>query len=78
MPKYFIDFQDGELVHPDEEGSDLPGFEDARIEAIALLPHMAKQKLPDGEYREFIATVRDEGGIALYRASLTFREKRLL
>ena len=77
MPKYFVDFQDGDVLHPDEEGSDLFGFEEAREEAIALLPQVARDKLPDGEHREFIATVRDESGVALYRASLIFHGERL-
>ena len=77
MPKYFFDFQDGSLILPDEEGSNLSGFEEAREEAIALLPQVARDRLPDGEHREFIATVRDESGVSLYRASLIFHGERL-
>jgi len=77
LPKYFIDLQDGDFAYPDEEGSDLAGFEEARNEAITLLSQVARERLPDGEHREFVTTVRDEGGIALYRASLTFYGERL-
>ena len=77
MPRYFVDFQDGDTVQPDEEGSDLIGFEQARIEAIELLPQVARDELPDGEDRTFIVTVRDASHKALYRATLTFHGERL-
>lgn len=76
MPKYFVDLQDGDVVHEDDEGSDLSSVEDARKEAINTLSLIAKDELPDGEHREFIAIVRDAGGTALYRATLTFHEER--
>lgn len=77
MPKFFVDFQDGITIHEDDEGSDLLGFEQARNEAVAMLPQVARDELPDGEHREFVATVRDENGVALYRATLTFNGERL-
>ncbi len=72
MPKFFVDFQDGEVIHPDEEGSDVAGFEQAMVQTIGMLLQIAKDELPDGEHRNFAATVRDESGVALYRAKLTF------
>ena len=77
MPCYFIDFRDGDDVVIDTIGSDVPGFEEARDEAIELLPQVAKDRLPDGEHREFVATVRDEAGTQLYRATLTFHGEKL-
>ena len=77
MPRFFIDFRDGSTLHEDDEGSDLLGFEQARDEAVGWLSEVARDQLPDGEYREFVATVRDENGVALYRASLTFHGERL-
>ena len=77
MPRFFIDFQDGDTLHSDDEGSSLLAFEQARDEAVGLLPQIARDQLPDGEYREFVATVRDKNGVALYRASLTFRGEHL-
>ena len=72
MPKFFVDFQDEGTVHRDDEGSELADFEQARNEAIGMLPQIAKDELPNGEHREFVATIRDHTGVAIYRATLTF------
>ena len=77
MPKFFIDFRDGDVLIIDDEGSDLHSFEEARLEAVGLLSQVAMDRLPDGEHRQFVATVRDENDVALYRATLTFHGERL-
>ncbi len=77
MPTFYVDFRDGDKFHRDEEGSELAGFEQARDEAIGMLPQFAKDELPDGEHREFIATVRDAEERELYRATLAFHGERL-
>ncbi len=77
MPRFFVDFRDGDNFYKDEQGIDVADFEQARNEAIALLPQVAKDQLPDGEHHEFVATIRDEGDVMIYRASLTFHGDRL-
>ena len=77
MPYYFIDFQDGDDLQRDRDGHEMESFERARAEAVALLPQVAKDELPDGEHRTFAVTLRDEKGVAVYRATLTFRGERL-
>ena len=72
MPRFFIDFRDGDTVHTDDEGSDHLSRDQARLEAVALLPEIARDELPDGEHRTFVATVRDETGHTVYQATLTF------
>ena len=72
MPRLFIDTEDGDASLRDDEGDEYADFEEARATAIASLPGMADEKLPDGEHRVFKATVRDEADTVLYVATLTF------
>jgi len=72
VPRLFIDTEDGDASFRDDEGDDYADLEEARATAIASLPGMADEKLPDGEHRVFKATVRDEADTILYVATLTF------
>ena len=73
MPRYFIEADDGDFNHRDEEGHDLPDDEAARKAALDALPDMARDKIPDGDQRTFRATARDEQGNMVYGASLTLK-----
>ena len=73
MPRFYVDLQDEEDIHEDDVGSELESLEQARIEAVSLIYQVSKDKLLGGEYRELIATVRDEAGKSLYRATLLFK-----
>lgn len=77
MPYYFIDFQDGDDLQPDKDGYEMESFAQARAEAIASLPQVVKDELPDGEHRTFAVTLHDQEGVAVYCATLTFRGERL-
>lgn len=72
MPRFFIDTEDGDTTLRDDEGEDYVDLAEARLAAIASLPGMADEKLPDGEHRVFKATVRDEASEIVYVATLTF------
>jgi len=72
LPRYFIDFHDGDHVIVDKQGSEWPTLMQARDEAVQALPDITKVPLPDGEHRRFMMTIRTEGGILLYRATLSF------
>ena len=76
--KFFIDFQDGDALHEDDEGGEFLGLKQARKEAIGLLADIAKDELADSGYRNLTATVRDESGDLLYRANLMFHGEFLL
>ena len=71
MPRFFIDTDDGDVHIHDDEGFDLADAEAARREAMTVLPDMARDKLPDGDRRTFVATVRDDAGSVVYSATLT-------
>ncbi len=72
MPRFYIDTSDQETLLLDEEGHEFEDVEDARTAAIDALPDMARDVLPDGDNRAFIAIVRDEHSRVLLQASLSF------
>ena len=71
MPRFFFDTYDGDFFAPENEGQDLEGIEAAKLIAQEALPDMASDKLPDGDQRVFIVSVRDEAGQVVLRVSLT-------
>jgi len=71
MPRFFFDTYDGDFFAPDNEGQDLEGIEAAKLQAQEALPNMAEDKLPDGDQRVFVVSVRDEAGQVVLRVSLT-------
>ena len=71
MPRFFFDTYDGDFFAPDNEGQDLADIEAAKLIAQEALPDMASDKLPDGDQRVFIVSVRDEAGQVVVRVSLT-------
>ncbi len=70
MPRFFIDTSDGDLEIRDDQGIEFLCAEDARVAALAALPDMARDKIPDGDRRLFFVSVRDEHGNTIYKASL--------
>lgn len=71
MPKYFIDTDDGQLEIEDTEGYQFTNDEEARKAAIAHLPDIAADVLPDGDFRTMKIVLRNEHGQAIYKASLS-------
>ncbi len=45
MPRYFIDTHDGDLFLKDEEGLDLHGLQEARVQAQGALADLAREKI---------------------------------
>ncbi len=78
MPRYFFDIDDGDISTEDDEGLELEGPREARNRAIAVLPGIAREVLPDGDRREFIVTVRDAKGQRLFLARLSFEAQWLI
>ncbi len=76
MPHYFIDADDGEYPHRDDEGHELPNDRAARAAALDALPEMARDRIPNGDHRSFTVTVRDGQGGVVYTACLTLSGKR--
>ncbi|MGU3665112.1 DUF6894 family protein [Methylobacterium sp. A49B] len=77
MPRYFFDIHNG-AFHPDDEGTECADFEAARKQAMASLPEVARWEIPsDGDRQAFTVLVRDEDGVLVYTATLTFAGLRL-
>ena len=71
MPMFFFETFDGAVRHRDEDGLDYPSDDDARREALRPLPDMAREVMPDGDFRIFRSIVRDERGGIVYEARMT-------
>jgi Domain of unknown function (DUF6894) len=71
MPRVYFDTYDDDRAVPDGQGIVLSDLEEAKEEAIKALPDMARDGLPDGDYREFVVDVRDEAGHRVLRARLS-------
>lgn len=74
----FIDTSDDEFFVRDETGQEYADVEDAKDAAVAALPDMARDKLPDGDSRNFLALVRGEEGATLLQASLILKVTSLV
>lgn len=71
VPYYYFDVHDGDTHHLDDHGHEFPDKENARVEALASLPHIAKDQMPDGNRRDFIMDVRDESHKVIFTATLS-------
>ncbi len=72
MPRYFFDLYD-DRPYTDDEGTECEGSEAARREAMASLPEISRWLIPaHGDNQTFSVVVRDESGVAFYKATLTF------
>jgi hypothetical protein len=71
MARYFFDLYDGDIEAKDTEGLEFDDREEMRRAALAELPDIARDALPDGDEREFVVAVRSEGGQVVFRAALS-------
>ena len=72
MPRFFIDTSDQHVFIRDDVGMEYEDIEAAKTAAVDALPDMARQELPDGDARAFLAVVRDEHGRTLIQATMNF------
>ena len=78
MPRFFIDTSDQDMFVRDERGHECVDVEAAKAAAIDALPDMAREKLPDGDARTFLAVIRGENGQTLLQASLQLQVTSLV
>jgi len=78
MPRYFIDTSDQDVFCRDEEGKEYANLDDARAEAVQVLPDMARDVLPDGDAQIILAIVRDDEGRSVLQAALSFHVTSLI
>ncbi|QGY02512.1 hypothetical protein MMSR116_11985 [Methylobacterium mesophilicum SR1.6/6] len=70
MPRYFIDYEDGQVCLRDDEGAHYQDLLAARNAAIAALPDIGREPPPEDGQRAFTAYVRDERGTLLCTVTL--------
>jgi hypothetical protein len=73
MPRYFFVVFDGDEISRDDVGIDLDHEEMAAEHAVAALPDVAHDELPDGMERDFWGKVRPESGDYIFAADLKFK-----
>lgn len=71
MPRFFFDLDDGQERTVDSVGVELPNLAEVRRKAIAVLPDLAREELPDGDRRVFVCQARNDGGIVVFIATLS-------
>ena len=70
MPRFYIDTFDQTRFVRDDEGHDCLDLDAAKRLAVDALPDMAREELPDGDERTFLAVVRGEDGGTLLHCTL--------
>lgn len=73
MAQYFFDtFENGKHIL-DDRGIECSTPTQVRIEAMKVLPSIAREEIPrDGDRQAFTVLVKDEAGKPVYSATLTF------
>lgn len=71
MPRYYFDIDNGTHSTKDEEGVELDGKLAVRDAAIAALPSIARDVMPNHDDHVIICTVRNEAGQEIFKAHLT-------
>ena len=72
MPRFYLDYRDGDYFLADEDGIELASSEDARAEATSILAEMARDILCGTKRRELVIEVSDENRKPLFRTALAF------
>ncbi|MBZ9739728.1 MULTISPECIES: DUF6894 family protein [unclassified Mesorhizobium] len=72
MALYYFDLTDNGTAYPDTEGTDLPSLQSAEDEAAKALLEIAKDKMPDGTFREVALYVHDGSSKPIFVVKVTF------
>ena len=78
MPLYFFDSGDGEGFLRGEAGIDLPGPQEARDEAIRLLPSIARDMGHSYNGQDIVSMVKNEQNQAIFKATLSLEAEWLV
>jgi hypothetical protein len=73
LARFYFDTFDGDHATADSVGLDCETMEEVQNSAIDALPDMAREMLPDGLNRLFYISVRDDGGHAVFGATLELK-----
>ena len=73
MPFYYFDLIENGVLTRDDVGIDLVDVAEAREQAQAILPEMARAAATAADSQVFVCEVREAEGGPIYRGSLTYR-----
>ena len=73
MPRYFFDLTDRQGFHRDEFGVECASAQEARDQAVCLLPDIARSEMPNGDRHDIRVQMRDESEVVVYDATLSLR-----
>ncbi len=77
MPRYFFDIYDQDDLSRDEDGIECSTKSQVQDRAVAALPDMARDALPEGPDQDFRVEVRNIRGRVVFRAMLSLRSEWL-
>ncbi len=70
MPRFFINFQTGDLIAKDDEGQDYPGLEEARSAALASARELLADNIRSASRNALDAVIiTDESGVEVMMIS---------
>ncbi len=78
MPLYFFDSGDGESFLRSDAGVELAGLQEARDEAVRLLPSIAHDLGARYNGQDIVSMVRDEKNQVVFKATLSLRAEWLV
>ncbi len=78
MPLYFFDSGDAECVLRGEVGVDLADVQEARDEAVRLLPSIARDMGCSYDGQDVVSMVRNERNQVIFKAMLSLRAEWLV
>lgn len=77
MPLYFFDSGDPECFLRSDAGVELPGPQEARDEAVRLLPSIAHDMGLSHDRQDIVSMVRNERDQVIFKATLSLRAEWL-
>ena len=77
MPRFYFDIRDGDRTTLDSDGVEFPTLDAAHADLMDALAEITRDIMPDGNYREIIGEVRDQGGKPVLRATIAVKAERL-
>ncbi|MER8435413.1 hypothetical protein NKH36_18940 [Mesorhizobium sp. M1312] len=72
MARFYFDLNDNGVLYPDDEGTELESLGALESEAVTALLEIARDRMPDGTYREVAFHVRDGASTPLFVVKVTF------
>ncbi|MCJ2035482.1 DUF6894 family protein [Methylobacterium sp. J-068] len=77
MSRYYIDLHDGSHFVKDEVGFELTDESAVRGKLVRIMAKIAQEFSAETERQDYLAIVRDEAAVVLYRAHLSLDVQRV-